>query len=97
MLHYETVTPYLRNTLMRLMSDVTFDTFRLVGGTSLSLRLGHRMSIDIDLLSNAEYGDLDFHSIQSHLRSMFPYLRATVGRCPAWVPHGLSATAVWML
>lgn len=37
MLHYETVTPYLRNTLMRLMADATFDSFRLVGGTSLSV------------------------------------------------------------
>lgn len=63
MLHYETVTPYLRSTLMRLMTDATFDRFRLVGGTSLSLRIGHRMSIDIDLFSNAEYGDINFHSI----------------------------------
>ncbi len=37
MLHYETVTPYLRNTLMRLMADATFDSFRLVGGTSHSV------------------------------------------------------------
>ena len=82
MLHYETVTPYLRNTLMRLMSDTTFDTFRLVGGTSLSIRLGHRMSIDIDLFSNAEYGTLDFHSIQSHLRAMFPYCAGDCGAVP---------------
>ena len=27
MLHYETVTPYLRSTLMRLMTDATFDRF----------------------------------------------------------------------
>lgn len=82
MLHYETVTPYLRNTLMRLMSDSMFDTFRLVGGTSLSLRLGHRMSIDIDLFSNAEYGGLDFHAIQSHLRAMFPYCEGDCGTVP---------------
>lgn len=82
MLHYETVTPYLRNTLMRLMADATFDSFRLVGGTSLSLRLGHRMSIDIDLFSNAQYGDLDFHALQSHLRSMFPYCEGDCGPVP---------------
>lgn len=87
MLHYETVTPYLRNTLMRLMSDATFDTFRLVGGTSLSLRLGHRMSIDIDLFSSAPYGDLDFHSLQSHLRTMFPYCEGDCGPVP-----GMGAT-----
>lgn len=82
MLHYETVTSYLRNTLMRLMTDASFDKFRLVGGTSLSLRLGHRMSIDIDLFSNAEYGDIDFFSLQSHLRAMFPYCVGDCGRVP---------------
>jgi hypothetical protein len=87
MLHYETVTPYLRNTLMRLMQDNMFDSFRLVGGTSLSLRLGHRMSIDIDLFSNVDYGDLDFLSIQSHLRSMFTYCEGDCGAVP-----GMGAT-----
>ena len=82
MLHYETVTPYLRNTLMRLMADTHFDSFRLVGGTALSLRLGHRMSIDIDLFSNAPYGDLDFHALQNHLRSMFPYCEGDCGPVP---------------
>ncbi|MBQ5974356.1 MAG: nucleotidyl transferase AbiEii/AbiGii toxin family protein [Bacteroidales bacterium] len=69
------------------MTDTTFDKFRLVGGISLSLRIGHRMSIDIDLFSNAEYGDINFHSIQSHLRSMFPYC---VGDCGV----GLSRRAI---
>lgn len=87
MLHYETVTPYLRNTLMRLMSDAMFNPFRLVGGTSLSLRLGHRMSIDIDLFSSVDYGDLDFHSLQSHLRAMFPYCDGDCGSVP-----GMGAT-----
>jgi len=87
MLHYETVTPYLRNTMMRLMSDATFDSFRLVGGTSLSLRLGHRISIDIDLFSNAPYGSLDFHAIQSHLHTMFPYCEGDCGVIP-----GMGAT-----
>lgn len=82
MLHYETVTPYLRNTLLRLMADAAFDSFRLVGGTSLSLRLGHRMSIDIDLFSNATYGDLDFHVLQSKLRGMFPYCEGDCGPVP---------------
>ena len=78
MLHYETITPYLHKTLLRLMSDSTFNQFRLVGGTSLSLRLGHRMSIDIDLFSNADYGSIDFHALQNHIRTMFPYC---VGDC----------------
>ena len=72
MLHYETVTPYLRETLMRLMTDPVFNIFRLVGGTSLSLRLGHRISIDIDLFSDKQYGEIDFRSLQSHLRALTP-------------------------
>ena len=87
MLHYEAITPYLRSTLSRLMADPMFNAFRLVGGTSLSLRLGHRMSIDIDLFTDAEYGDIDFPTLQTHLRSMFPYC---VGCCSNPVGMGTS-------
>ncbi len=38
------------------MTIEEFAPFRLVGGTSLSLRYGHRMSDDIDLFTDAEYG-----------------------------------------
>ena len=31
------------------------NSFRLVGGTSLSLQIGHRMSVDIDLFTDAVY------------------------------------------
>lgn len=40
-LHYETVTPLLRETLGVLMQEELFSPFRLVGGTNLSLRYGH--------------------------------------------------------
>ena len=43
-LQYQTVKPILRSTLERLMEMEEFAPFRLVGGTSLSLRYGHRMS-----------------------------------------------------
>lgn len=54
MLHYNTVTSLLRETLDILMSEDLFSPFRLVGGTNLSLRLGHRMSDDIDLFTDAK-------------------------------------------
>ena len=57
-LQYQTVKPILRSTLERLMEIDEFNPFRLVGGTSLSLRYGHRMSDDIDLFTDAEYGSL---------------------------------------
>lgn len=37
-----------------------FGCFRLVGGTNLALKFNHRISTDIDLFTDAEYGSLDF-------------------------------------
>ncbi len=73
MLHFETVSPQLLNILLKLMEAPLFDSFRLVGGTNLSLRLGHRKSEDIDLFSDAEYGSLDFAAFHDYLVSHFPY------------------------
>lgn len=46
-LHYETVSLALKEILEQLMSEKLFVPFRLVGGTNLSLRYGHRKSVDI--------------------------------------------------
>ena len=78
-LQYQTVKPILRSTLERLMGLKEFAPFRLVGGTSLSLRYGHRMSDDIDLFTDAEYGSLDFHKLQEILRKEFPYCQGDCG------------------
>ncbi len=78
-LHYNTVSPLLRDILSQLMVQPEFTPFCLVGDTSLSLQLGHRISIDIDLFTDAPYGSLDFHAIQSKLRSMFPYCQGDCG------------------
>jgi hypothetical protein len=56
------------------MSAEVFSDFRLVGGTSLSLQIGHRQSIDIDLFSDAAYGTLDFETITAYLIANFPYI-----------------------
>lgn len=72
-LHYETVKPILINALNALMGNPVFNNFNLVGGTNLSLRLGHRASDDIDLFTDAEYGSLDFEKLESELSKMFPY------------------------
>jgi hypothetical protein len=48
--------------------------FRLVGGTALSLQLGHRVSVDIDLFTEAEYGSVDFDSIDDYLRMHYSYV-----------------------
>ncbi len=73
MLHYETVTPELKNVLETLMSAPVLDKFCLVGGTSLSLRCGHRFSVDINLFTDAPYDRIDFTPIEQYLEKTFPY------------------------
>lgn len=67
-LHWNTVKPILKEVLTKLMQEKLFDPFRLVGGTSLSLQLGHRMSDDIDLFTDEAYGSLDFTAIDKFTR-----------------------------
>ena len=74
MLHYKTVNDLLKEGLLQLMAAKEFETFRLVGGTSLSLQIGHRESIDIDLFSDVDYGKIDFEAIEMYLESNFKYL-----------------------
>ncbi|MBV7532121.1 nucleotidyl transferase AbiEii/AbiGii toxin family protein [Chitinophaga sp. sic0106] len=73
-LHWNTVTPLLQSGLRQLMTVPLFAPFRLVGGTSLSLQIGHRMSIDIDLFTDAEYGSIDFLPIDEYLRETYNYV-----------------------
>lgn len=73
-LHWETVTPLLKTTLTKIMQSHLFNPFRLVGGTSLSLQLGHRMSVDIDLFTDAPYQSIDFTALNSWLNNEFSYV-----------------------
>jgi len=73
-LYLNTVSVLLWDALKQLMSIEAFNTFRLVGGTSLSLQLGHRASIDIDLFTDAEYGSIDFEYLESILKQTFTYV-----------------------
>ncbi|MBC5633056.1 nucleotidyl transferase AbiEii/AbiGii toxin family protein [Parabacteroides hominis] len=72
-LHYETVSPLLRKILNDIMGNSIFEPFYLVGGTSLSLRLGHRKSVDIDLFTNVPYGSLDFTVYENFFRNNYQY------------------------
>lgn len=56
------------------MSEPLLDPFRLVGGTALSLQIGHRASVDIDLFTDVAYGSMDFQQIDDHLRHTFAYV-----------------------
>jgi predicted nucleotidyltransferase component of viral defense system len=74
MLHYNTVNDLLKNSLITLMNTPIFENFRLVGGTALSLQIGHRESIDIDLFSDADYGSINFDEIEMFLKDTFNYV-----------------------
>jgi hypothetical protein len=71
MMYVNTVTPFLHDCLLKLMRVELFSKFRLVGGTALSLQLGHRKSVDIDLFSDLPYGTIDFEKIEDFLSGAF--------------------------
>ena len=73
-LKYHTVSEFLLDCLKKLMANPVFDDFVLVGGTALSLQLGHRMSIDIDLFTQKPYGSMNTEQIKSTLSEMFNYV-----------------------
>lgn len=66
-LHKDVVDPKLDMILNDIMSEHMFDDFRLVGGTNLALRAGHRISTDIDLFTDNEYGSVDFGQLEEWL------------------------------
>ena len=55
MLHTESVEGNNLDILKRLMQMEELSSFNLVGGTALALRYGHRLSIDLDLLSSSAF------------------------------------------
>jgi len=73
-LYTHVVSPQLLSILRTLMASHAFDKFRLVGGTALSLYRGHRVSVDIDLFTDALYGSIDFEAIDNFLRVTYPYV-----------------------
>ncbi len=73
-IYTNTVSTLLLETLQFLMNEKIFNTFRLVGGTALSLQLGHRQSIDIDLFTDLPYGAVDFIEIDYMLHDNFEYV-----------------------
>ncbi len=73
MLYYNTVSTPLKDMLLTVMQSPVFESFRLVGGTALSLQLGHRISIDIDLFSDVPYGNINFKAIDAFIEGAFAY------------------------
>ena len=63
-LHRGTVEAGTLDLIVTLSSDEHFSQFYLIGGTALSLQLGHRKSIDIDFFSSESF---ESESLAHHL------------------------------
>jgi hypothetical protein len=72
MLHTETVEKGTMDIVKKLMADGNFDSFNLVGGTALALKIGHRKSIDIDLFTTS---DFDAQELSKYLTTTFNVTR----------------------
>jgi hypothetical protein len=55
MLHLETVFPATWELLKNLMALEELSEFNLAGGTSLSLQIGHRFSVDLDFFGTRPF------------------------------------------
>lgn len=53
MLQTQSVSPQLLELLRFVMLQPVFAPYQLVGGTSLALQIGHRISVDLDMFGNA--------------------------------------------
>lgn len=69
MLYKETVRKEMWELLQTLMNDEKLNDFNLVGGTALSLQIGHRLSIDIDLFTTQDFNQQE---VLKHLANQYP-------------------------
>ncbi len=77
MLHLETVEPGTFSVLKKLMEVPTLQNFALVGGTALSLKFGHRTSIDLDMFWDGKFSNDDIVAdLTNFFGSAFDYKKA---------------------
>jgi len=83
MLKTNTTTPALLEVLNIFMKFPELEDFRLVGGTALSLQLGHRLSVDIDLFTFNDTKQINFNEIENKIISLgFPFYSNTEQNLP---------------
>lgn len=64
MLFYSTIDDSTLELLKNIQGSSFFQDFQLVGGTSLALQIGHRISIDLDLFTSSK---IDTSAIRNQL------------------------------
>ena len=77
MLYTATITPHTLGLLKDLMQRPYLKGFNLVGGTSLSLQLGHRISYDLDLFCSDPF---ETRELKSQLAEDFPIFQVEMER-----------------
>ncbi len=77
MLHKTTLNANTLELLNFLMSKTYLQNFVLVGGTSLALQIGHRISVDLDMFANLPF---DTSLLKSELEDDFPSFRVELER-----------------
>jgi predicted nucleotidyltransferase component of viral defense system len=70
MLFYETINATTLELLKKLQSNKVFENLLLVGGTSLALQIGHRVSIDIDLFGKIDINTIELNKLLSSYGEM---------------------------
>lgn len=73
MLQTSTVEPNTLRILKDLMDIPMLGSFYLVGGTCLSLRYGHRISVDLDLFSTIDFANEELNKNLSQAGISFNY------------------------
>lgn len=68
MLFYKTIGSKTLELLKKLQSEDLFTNLSLVGGTSLALQIGHRVSVDLDLFGVLECDNI---TLNKTLKSLF--------------------------
>lgn len=82
-LYKQTVVPETWQLLVSLMQITELKQFVLVGGTNLSLQLGHRVSVDLDLFTNTPF---DLEAAKNAIEKTFPET----------IIHGTHKQSIWM-
>lgn len=79
MLHTETVESGTLSLLKKLMGLQSLKPFSLVGGTALSLRYGHRSSVDLDLFFHKKFNHQQIiDELEKNFQNRFVYLQQTL-------------------
>jgi predicted nucleotidyltransferase component of viral defense system len=75
MLHFEAVPRDTLDLLIRLCQKDSLTKFALVGGTSLALRFGHRLSVDLDFFTPESFSG---EALLEELRGNFEVSHSTM-------------------